>query len=580
MKFRGLIYGLVLLALLCAFRAQGQQEGSGAPQNRPDSERRFALYAEALKHLTIHSDTASARRVTSEILALDSTYAPALYLRSRVATNPAEAFKAAEKAIESDPDNLFYLHSAGMAAVRVNRIEKAIGYYSRLAAKSSDPDHYRVLAMLYTMSSRNNEAIAALDTAEIRFGRIGFFTHLRQRLLLAEGQIDKAESEALRALNEAPYDAENHTALAQIYASTGRDSLAITAYTKALEIDKSNPRIILDFADFLLRRQRYVEFVMAIHNLVELPDVDIATKLEIVENIVTDKNFMRSNYALVEPLLARMVELYPDNIKVLDLYAAHLIATNKIDKAGQIFKQRMAVAGPSREAIGRIIEIETYLDHRDSVAHYVDMGIGLYPDDIDLRLHKAWVYHSANDFDGVVATLREALTLTSDPKEQSSIWGQIGDTEELRGRVKQSYRAYEKALALNPDNAVALNNYAYKLAVAGIRLAEAETMARRAIEIEKNNATYLDTVAWVYYRLGDYPQAKRYMQQALSFDKRNSAELALHYGDILDAMGDHFLAQTYWKKALERGCNAKQIEQRIEAQRLRSTPTETDKKRK
>ena len=59
------------------------------------------------------------------------------------------------------------------------------------------------------------------------------------------------------------------------------------------------------------------------------------------------------------------------------------------------------------------------------------------------------------------------------------------------------------------------------------------------------------------------------MQQAMSFDTDNSAELALHYGDILDAMGSTFLAQTYWRKALERGADAEKIESRIEAQKER-----------
>ena len=59
------------------------------------------------------------------------------------------------------------------------------------------------------------------------------------------------------------------------------------------------------------------------------------------------------------------------------------------------------------------------------------------------------------------------------------------------------------------------------------------------------------------------------MQQAMSFDKEKSSELALHYGDILDALGSTFMAQTYWRKALERGAAAEVIEQRLEAQQLR-----------
>ena len=59
------------------------------------------------------------------------------------------------------------------------------------------------------------------------------------------------------------------------------------------------------------------------------------------------------------------------------------------------------------------------------------------------------------------------------------------------------------------------------------------------------------------------------MQQAMSFDKSNSSELALHYGDILDALGSTFMAQTYWRKALERGADATIIEGRLKAQKER-----------
>ena len=53
------------------------------------------------------------------------------------------------------------------------------------------------------------------------------------------------------------------------------------------------------------------------------------------------------------------------------------------------------------------------------------------------------------------------------------------------------------------------------------------------------------------------------MQQAMSFDKDNSAELALHYGDILHALGEEFMAKTYWRKALERGADKEEIERRF-----------------
>ena len=114
-----------------------------------------------------------------------------------------------------------------------------------------------------------------------------------------------------------------------------------------------------------------------------------------------------------------------------------------------------------------------------------------------------------------------------------------------------------------------LNNFAYHLSVTGKSLKQALTMSQRATTLSPNNATYLDTLAWVYYKLGRYEEAKKVMQQAMSFDNENSAELALHYGDILEALGSTFLAQTYWRKALERGTDPEKIDSRIKAQKAR-----------
>ena len=174
-----------------------------------------------------------------------------------------------------------------------------------------------------------------------------------------------------------------------------------------------------------------------------------------------------------------------------------------------------------------------------------------------------------SDNRGAIETLRAALEHAKDSKAKSSLWGNIGDQYHELGETKKSYSAYYKALSFDPQNAMVLNNFAYHLSVTGKSLKQALQMAQRATALSQNNATYLDTLAWVYYKMGQYDEAKRYMQQAMSFDTENSSELALHYGDILDALGSKFLAQTYWRKALERGADAEKIESRIEAQKAR-----------
>ena len=98
-----------------------------------------------------------------------------------------------------------------------------------------------------------------------------------------------------------------------------------------------------------------------------------------------------------------------------------------------------------------------------------------------------------------------------------------------------------------------LNNYAYFLAEEGSRLERALDMSGRAVALDANNPTYLDTYAWVLFKLGRTAEAKRSMQLAISLDGGKSPDLQLHYGDILAVSGERFMAEVYWRKALENG---------------------------
>lgn len=78
-------------------------------------------------------------------------------------------------------------------------------------------------------------------------------------------------------------------------------------------------------------------------------------------------------------------------------------------------------------------------------------------------------------------------------------------------------------------------------------------MAERAVEHSANNPTFLDTQAWILHLMGRTADARRTMQLAISLDRSGSPELMIHYGDILAAAGERYMAEVYWRKALENG---------------------------
>jgi Tfp pilus assembly protein PilF len=121
---------------------------------------------------------------------------------------------------------------------------------------------------------------------------------------------------------------------------------------------------------------------------------------------------------------------------------------------------------------------------------------------------------------------------------------------QLKDTVK-AFDYYEKALEEFAGNLLVLNNYAYYLAESGTDLSKAERMSRKTIESDPKNATYLDTFAWIYFKLEKYSLARIYIERAISNEPEPGSVVLEHFGDILWFNSEKNLAKEQWKKAAE-----------------------------
>jgi len=102
---------------------------------------------------------------------------------------------------------------------------------------------------------------------------------------------------------------------------------------------------------------------------------------------------------------------------------------------------------------------------------------------------------------------------------------------------------------MDPNNALALNNFGFMLADHGIKLDEALTMIRKAVQLEPTNYAYLDSLGWAYFRLGQYTQAEDNLQRAISRGA-NDPTVHDHLGDVYEKTGRLKLAATQWELSL------------------------------
>jgi Tfp pilus assembly protein PilF len=109
-----------------------------------------------------------------------------------------------------------------------------------------------------------------------------------------------------------------------------------------------------------------------------------------------------------------------------------------------------------------------------------------------------------------------------------------------------------------------LNNYAYYLSLEQTDLDKAEEMSYRTIKAEPNNATYLDTYAWILFIKGNYAEARIYIDEAMKAEEGNQSDVVVeHCGDIYYMNGEHEKAIEYWQKALELGNESEVLKKKI-----------------
>lgn len=537
------------------------------PEDYPADGRAVWHLAEGMKAAYIRYDTTAALTAFSRALREDSLYAPAAFETAAVllASSPDKAEPYSRMAFRSDSANVWYASLFGRIKILREQYDSAIAIYSRLVRERSDePENYRILAMLYGEKHLPFSAIAVLDSAEMRFGIHDAVSPLKRQFLLATSQYDKALEQSAELIEANPYDIENYLISAELYGYSKRDSLALVNYEKALAIDSTDAEVLASLSEFYNRRSDAYNYLHTLGRLYPLPEVDLKRKIEIFKRLTADHNFYRDNYNQLNKLAMSLITAYPNDFDVMSLYAGHLIASGEMERALDMFKSHVEDSSARIEVFETVLDLESYLEREDSVEKYTLMALDRFPDNAELYLRRGTFYMIGGKYRKAEQAFRDAMRKVEGDSLRGVTLGLIGDVQYQDGRSSAAFRTYERALRLMPDNAMILNNYAYFLSEHDRLLEKALEMSGRAVAVEQNNATYLDTYAWILYKLGRYDEAKKTMRQAISLDRTRSAVLMLHYGDILFKLGEDFMAETYWKKALDEGYDAAEVERRLE----------------
>jgi len=181
------------------------------------------------------------------------------------------------------------------------------------------------------------------------------------------------------------------------------------------------------------------------------------------------------------------------------------------------------------------------------------------PDDFRVNFLLGVAYNRLEKNEEAARVLERARQLNS--KDVDAI-SQLAVVYEALKRYDETDNLYEEALRLDPTNHLVLNNYSYSLAERNIQLDRAKEMSEKAVAARPDNPSYLDTMGWVYFRLGEYKEAAEYIKRAIEKGEV-SAVVYEHLGDIYYKMDNKKEALEQWNIALQLDEKNKELRDKI-----------------
>lgn len=465
-------------------------------------------------------------------------------------------------AAEEYPDNYWYNVVYANFSQRSGQHDEAIRIWSRLLKKNPDKGEINsALAEAYTAKGDLKSAIACYDSLESSMGMMEPITIEKLRLYGYMGDKEAMVSEAEKLHHTFPQNTDYMRLLGDIYLEAGRDSAALSMYDRALSLEPENGYVYLSKAGYYEKKGDSIAYNNEIRNALLNRHVDVDTKLNIFRTYIVD--LMKKNKELnrVDSLFVEMLEQYPQEEPVHSLYGMYLSSRKEFSRAEEQYAIATDLEPTNPDNWLQLIGLYLYQEKYPDVIRVGKRAIQYVPDQKDIYMYVAVASAQTKSYAEALEMLETGLTYVDegDNGTKSFFYGQMGDVYHSSGNREKAYEMYDLALSYNASNIPVLNNYSYFLALDGSDLDKAERMSAQTVKAEPDNATYLDTYAWIFFKKGDYSLARLYMKNAIDKSPEPSAELFEHYGDILYMLGEVDEAVEYWQKALDLGSESADV---------------------
>jgi len=438
-------------------------------------------------------DTAHAIQVLNAVPADDRTpkmdYAlGASYDQLKDNKNAIDAYS---KAFDMEPDNLDAERGLAQALLNDNQLVPALKHFEAISA--ADPQDAQTYVHLSEIQRRQGHYEQALTT-------------IKKAKALASDSFEIGYQEALIDDSLGRYDEAIQVWQALVKQSTHADG----QYSDA---EKNNRAIFLDRLATIYREQNKTEQAVQTYQLMTAMGGDYAERGYQGQ---VDAYRDAKQYDKATQVAQQAAQAMPKDKSIQLMLAGQLADSNKPEDGIKLAKAQLKGDASDRDANLVLAQIYTRLRKWKEAGEQIDAA--------------------------------EALSTKQDDKIY--IYFLRGALDERQKHYDSAEEQFRKILAIDNANAMTLNYLGYMLGDRGVKLDDALAMVQKAVQLDPQNGAYLDSLGWVYFKMGQYALAEANLRKA---SERISTDPAVHdhLGELYEKTGRLKLAAAQWEQSLQ-----------------------------
>ena len=565
MRSKAIILLIIMLAVGCTHRTMIQSGNQGKSAKSDGSYNYLLTEALRLKYVGKLNDAA---RLFEKCIEIDRSRAVPYFELAQIYSTAGmgdAALKYASTAARLEPDNYWYQLASGSLFTQYLQKDSALVYFARaLKADNRAVEVNSILAGLYSEKGETDKADSLFRILDDAGALTDDMFLMMISGLIMKGEMDEAAVRTKKLILRQPEEIRYKALLADIYFEDGKKEESDSIYKEIIGKNPDDIETQLLFMMNLVYKKEYSGISAFLNNVFESEVVERERKVAVAGRLLSDTAYVKENQASLEESLLILEKKYPQDEEILSMRPGMYETAGRTEDAIARYEEALATVKPGFYFSERLILL--YAEKREYRKLY-DLASSYSRENNRSILGKVYYAIAAmelKEYDVAEGELKKALILAGNNEGlKVQVLSMMGDLKYRMKDFVSSYGFYEEALKISPGEPLILNNYAYFLAEGGGDLKKALKMAEMVMEKEGDNDTYIDTYAWVLYKLGRYRDAYRAMMKIFSRENERDPEILEHMGFIMKAMDNCTEAVVYWRSSIEKDSTKTYLEEEI-----------------